>query len=128
MTKHNAVLSAVQTDSNQCLDNALLERVRKMKEAAKGTELLPVGGYVLVRIPAKSKTQSRWRGPLRVLKAIAGNFYKLCDIIQDVDVVEHREDLWVVECKTDEEALEYTHMDTKEWTIVEVLEQKGNPG
>ena len=129
VTKHNAVLSAVQTASNQYLDNALLEKIRLMKEAEQKqkTELLPVGGYVLVRIPAKSKTQLRWRGPFRVLEAIADNFYKLRDITQDVDVVEHRDDLWVVECKSDEEALDYAQLDTNELTIIEVVKHRGNP-
>jgi hypothetical protein len=61
-----------------------------------------------------------------VLEAIADNFYKLRDITQDVDVVEHREDLWVVECKSDGEALDYAQLDTNEWTITEVLGHTGS--
>ena len=46
---------------------------------------------MLVRIPAKSRIQMKWLGPLKVLEAIANNFYKLRDITQYVDVIEHRE-------------------------------------
>jgi hypothetical protein len=126
VTKHNEVLSAVQTASNEFLDEMLLEKVRKFSKEEKGT-LLAVGDYVLVRIPARTKVQLLWRGPLRVLEAIADNFYKLRDITQDVDVVEHREDLWVINCNSDREALDYAQMDTNELTIVEVIDYKGNP-
>ena len=127
VTKHNAILSALQTASNEYLDNALLERIKLMKEAEQVTELLPVGSFVLARIPAKSKLQLKWRGPYRVLEAIADNFYKLRDITQDVDLVEHRDDLWKVDCKSDAEALEYAQMDTNELTIVEVIGHMGKP-
>ena len=44
-----------------------------------------------------------------------------------MDVVEHRDDLWVVECNSDEEALEYAQLDTNELTITEVLGHEGEP-
>ena len=40
VTKHNADLSVVLTVSNQYLDNALLERVREMKEPEKVSRCL----------------------------------------------------------------------------------------
>lgn len=38
VTKHNEILSAVQTASNQYLDEILLDRVRKLKEDKQETE------------------------------------------------------------------------------------------
>ena len=125
VTRQNDMLSALQTSSNTYLDNAILERVQRMQEAEEDVEMLAVGSYVLVRIPAKSKLQLRWRGPYRVVEVLADNFYKLRDITQDLDVVEHREDLWLTDCKSDEEALEYAQRDTSELTIVEVRGHAG---
>ena len=88
-------------------------------------DLLTVWSYVLVRIPAKTRLQLRWRGPYRVVEVLADNFYKLRDVIQDFDVVEHREDLWVTECCNDEEALDYAQSDTSELTILEVQSHSG---
>jgi len=96
-----------------------------MQEAEKEVKLLTVGSYVLVRIPAKTKLQLRWRGPYRVVEVLADNFFKLRDIAQDLDVVEHREDLWVTECSNDEEALDYAQSDTSELTILEVRSHSG---
>jgi len=127
VTKHNEVLSMLQSESNKFLDNAVLDRVRAMQEAEEEIRILAVGSYVLVRIPVKSKLQLRWRGPYRVVEVLADNFYKLRDITQDLDCVEHREDIWVVKCESDEEALEYAQMDTSEMTLLEVLNYSGDP-
>ena len=68
-----------------------------------------------------------WRGPFRVVKVLAANFYKLRDITQDVDLVEYREELWRTECADDAEALEYAPKDYSEITLLEVVSHVGNP-
>ena len=128
VTKHNAVLALVQDASNKYLDEALLEKFRKLEdEQEQCSELLKEGDYVLLRNPRKTKLSLKWLGPYRVVKATADNFYVLHDVTQDLESVQHREDLYVItDCTNDEEAREYARMDTNELTIEEVLSHEGD--
>ena len=128
VTKHNAVLALVQDASNKFLDEALLEKFRKLEdEQEQCSELLKEGNYVLLRNPRKTKLSLKWLGPYRVVKAIADNFYVLHDVTQDLESVQHRENLYVItDCTNDEEAREYARMDTNELTIEEVLSYEGD--
>jgi hypothetical protein len=128
VTKHNAVLALVQDASNKFLDETLLEKFRKLEdEQEQCSELLKEGDYVLLRNPRKTKLSLKWLGPYRVVKATADNFYVLHDVTQDLESVQHREDLYVItDCTNDEEAREYARMDTNELTIEEVLSHEGD--
>ena len=128
VTKHNEVLARVQTASNEFLDEALLAKFRKLEsDQGECSEILPGGTYVLLQNTRKSKLSLKWLGPYRVVEARADNFYVLYDITQDLEIVQHRDNLYVItECKNDDQAREYARLDTNELTIEKVLSHTGN--
>ena len=91
------MLALVQDASNKYLDEALLEKFRKLEdEQEQCSELLKEGDYVLLRNPRGTKLSLKWLGPYRVVRATADNFYVLHDVTQDLESVQHREDLYVI--------------------------------
>ena len=130
VTNHNRVLSLLQTESNRCMDNALLKRMEAFREAEGekcNSAALEVGSYAMVRKVRQNKLTLKWLGPFRVVEELQDNFYKLKDITQDYELLAHREDIRQVECSSEAEALEYARLDSSEMTIEEVVGHQGNP-
>jgi len=126
--KHNEMLNRIQTIANKSLDERLLAQFRELN--SKPQELskpLEKDSYVLVKQNKKGKLQLSWTGPKKVVEMISDNFYKILDIVQDIEEFQHRENLMPIQCENDDIARDYARLDTNELTITEVLSHNGDP-
>ena len=123
---NNAVLKAN--------DHALIhlqDLIMKNHEKASTTDIqYKEGDYVLYannRYATKKllKFAPSWAGPVKVIKQLQGDFYKLHDLVQDLDMLSHASDMRLFPCDNDEKAIEVARHDYKETTVSKVLSHSG---